>query len=246
MKLGLLQKAIEASRAGKPAALATNLRSGLQVLIQDSDFEGNLKLDASGLAAVKRALADDRSASIESPDGVVFIEVFNPKLRLVIVGAVHIAQPLAQMAALAGYQVAVIDPRSAFASGERFPGVSLSTEWPDEALQRLKPDRRSAIVTLTHDPKLDDPALAAALRSVAFYIGALGSRKTHAARLARLGELGFKDTDFARIHGPLGLDIGAVSPAEIAVSALAQITQVLRADRLKEKAARRLPAAPAA
>jgi len=246
MKLGLLQKAIEASRAGKPAALATNLRNGFQVLIQGPDFEGNLKLDSAGLAAVKRALADDRSASIELPDGVVFIEVFNPKLRLVIVGAVHIAQPLAQMAALAGYQVAVIDPRSAFASGERFPGVSLSTEWPDEALQRLKPDRRSAIVTLTHDPKLDDPALAAALRSDAFYIGALGSRKTHAARLARLGELGFKDADFARIHGPLGLDIGAVSPAEIALSALAQMTQVLRADRLKEKAARGKAAAPVA
>jgi xanthine dehydrogenase accessory factor len=245
MKLRLLQRAIKASRAGKPSALATNLRNGFQVLIQGADFEGNLKLGASGLAAVKRALADDRSASIESPDGMVFIEVFNPKLRLVIVGAVHIAQPLAQMAALAGYQVAVVDPRSAFASGERFPGVSLSTEWPDEALQRLKPDRRSAIVTLTHDPKLDDPALAAALRSDAFYIGALGSRKTHAARLARLGELGFKDADFARIHGPLGLDIGAVSPAEIAVSALAQITQVLRADRLKEKAVRGLPAAPA-
>src|SRR5208282_6510985 len=119
----------------------------------------------------------------------------------------------------------VIDPRSAFAAAERFPGVSLSTEWPDEALNRLKPDRRSAVVTLTHDPKLDDPALAEALRSDAFYIGALGSRKTHAARLKRLAELGFGEPDFARIHGPVGLNVGAVSPAEIAVAILAQITE---------------------
>ncbi len=246
MKLGLLQRGIESSRAGKPAALATNLKTGQQALVLGSTIEGNLLLDAALLDAVKRALADDRSGSVETPAGAVFIEVFNPKLRLFIVGAVHIAQPLAQMAALAGYLVTVIDPRSAFASGERFPGVSLSTEWPDEALQRLKPDRRSAVVTLTHDPKLDDPALAAALRSDAFYIGALGSKKTHAARLGRLGELGFKDSDFARIHGPVGLDIGAISPAEIAVSALAQITQVLHADRMKEKAARGKTAAPAA
>ncbi len=246
MKLALLQQAIEAARSGKPAALATNLKSGQQALVLSTVLSGDLKLDGAAMDAVKRALADDRSASVETPQGAVFIEVFNPKLRLFIVGAVHIAQPLAQMAALAGYLVSVIDPRSAFASGERFPGVALSTEWPDEALQRLKPDRRSAVVTLTHDPKLDDPALSAALRSDAFYIGALGSRKTHAARLGRLGELGFTDKDFARIFGPVGLDIGAVSPAEIAVSALAQITQTLRADRLKDKAARRPPAAPAA
>ncbi len=246
MKLALLQQAIAAAGAGKPAALATNLKTGRQALAQGGGFSGDLKLDAAALDAVKRALADDRSATIETPEGAVFIEVFNPKLRLFIVGAVHIAQPLARMAALAGYLVFVIDPRSAFASGERFPGVELSAQWPDEALLRLKPDRRSAIVTLTHDPKLDDPALATALRSEAFYIGALGSRKTHAARLARLTELGFKDSDFARIHGPVGIDIGAVSPAEIAVSALAEITQVLRADRLKEKAARKSAAAPAA
>ncbi len=246
MKLGLLQQAIEAARGGKPAALVTYLKTGQQALVQGASVEGNLKLDAAALDAVKRALADDRSATVETPVGPVFIEVFNPKLRLFIVGAVHIAQPLAQMAAMAGYLVTVIDPRSAFASGERFPGIMLLTQWPDEALQRLKPDRRSAVVTLTHDPKLDDPALSAALRSDAFYIGALGSRKTHAARLGRLGELGFTDKDFARIFGPVGLDIGAVSPAEIAVSALAQITQTLRADRLKDKAARRPPAAPAA
>jgi xanthine dehydrogenase accessory factor len=233
MKLALLKHAIELSRSGKPAALATNLQNGLQSLVQDTDLEGNLKLDAVGFAAVKKSLAEDRSATIETPEGQVFIEVFNPSLRLAVIGAVHIAQPLARIAALAGYTVTVIDPRTSFASAERFPGVELSTEWPDEALAKLKPDRRTAIVTLTHDPKLDDPALAAALKSPAFYIGALGSRKTHAARLQRLGELGFKDSDFARIHGPVGLDIGAVSPAEIAISALAQITSVLRADRIK-------------
>ena len=246
MKLALLQQAIEAARSGKPAALATNLKSGQQALVLSTVLSGDLKLDGAAMDAVKRALADDRSVSLETPQGAVFIEVFNPKLRLFIVGAVHIAQPLARMAALAGYLVTVIDPRSAFAAAERFPGVSLSTEWPDEALNRLKPDRRSAVVTLTHDPKLDDPALAAALRSDAFYIGSLGSKKTHAARLGRLGELGFKDSDFVRIHGPVGLDIGAISPAEIAVSALAQITSVLHADRLKEKAARGKTAAPAA
>jgi xanthine dehydrogenase accessory factor len=233
MKLALLKRAIELSRSGKPAALATNLQNGLQSLVQDTDLEGNLNLDAVGFAAVKKSLAEDRSVTIETPEGKVFIEVFNPSLRLAVVGAVHIAQPLARIAALAGYTVTVIDPRTSFASAERFPGVELSTEWPDEALAKLKPDRRTAIVTLTHDPKLDDPALAAALKSPAFYIGALGSRKTHAARLQRLGELGFKDSDFARIHGPVGLDIGAVSPAEIAISALAQITSVLRADRIK-------------
>ncbi|MGB8182459.1 MAG: XdhC family protein [Stellaceae bacterium] len=189
------------------------------------------------MAAVRQALADDRSALVDSPEGRFFIEVFNPPLRLVVVGAVHIAQPLARMAAMAGYAVAVIDPRSAFASSERFPGVELSTEWPDEAMARLKPDRRTAIVTLTHDPKVDDPALVAALKSSAFYVGALGSKKTHAARLKRLADAGFKDTDFARIHGPVGLDIGAVSPAEIAVSILAQITATLRADRLKSRQA---------
>ncbi|MBV9521381.1 MAG: XdhC family protein, partial [Alphaproteobacteria bacterium] len=137
----------------------------------------------------------------------------------------------------AGYAVTVIDPRSAFASDTRFPGVTLSTEWPDDAFEALKPDRRTAIVTLTHDPKIDDPALTAALRSAAFYIGALGSKKTHAARCGRLTEAGFGASDLARIHGPVGLAIGALSPAEIAVSILAQITATLRADRIKGREA---------
>ena len=235
MKLQYLERAIAASRAGKPAAIATNLASGEQSLIEGGDVAGNLKLDGAIQEGVRKALSDDRSMTVESDAGAIFIEVFNPPLRCFIVGAVHIAQPLARMAAELGYKVTVVDPRTAFATDARFPEIELSTEWPDEALARLKPDKRSAVITLTHDPKLDDPALAEALKSQAFYIGALGSRKTHAARLKRLGELGFKDSDFVRIHGPVGLNIGAISPAEIAVAILGQVTSVLRADRLKER-----------
>jgi xanthine dehydrogenase accessory factor len=237
MKLQSLERAIAASRAGKPAAVATNLTSGEQSLIEGTEVTGNLKLDGAIHEGVRKALSDDKSTTIESPGGPIFIEVFNPPLRCFIVGAVHIAQPLARMAAELGYKVMVVDPRTAFATDARFPEIELSTEWPDEALARLRPDKRSAIITLTHDPKLDDPALIEALKSQAFYIGALGSRKTHAARLKRLGEAGFKDADFARIHGPVGLNIGAISPAEIAVAILGQVTSVLRADRLKEREA---------
>ena len=237
MKLQYLERATAASRASKPAAIATNMTSGLQSLIEGSEVTGNLKIDGDILTAVRKALSDDRSVTIETPAGPVFIEVFNPPLRCFVVGAVHIAQPLARMAAELGYKVTVVDPRTAFATDARFPEIELSTEWPDEALARLKPDKRSAIITLTHDPKLDDPALAEALKSQAFYIGALGSRKTHAARLRRLGELGFKEAELARIQGPIGLNIGAISPAEIAVAIMGQVISVLRADRLKEREA---------
>jgi xanthine dehydrogenase accessory factor len=141
---------------------------------------------------------------------------------------VHIAQPLVKILALADYAVTLIDPRQSFATDARFPGLEMTSEWPDEALERLRPDRGSAVLTLTHDPKLDDPALAAALRSDCFYIGALGSRRTHAARCARLKDLGFTDIDLARIRGPVGLAIGAVSPAEVAVSIVAEMTRILR------------------
>jgi xanthine dehydrogenase accessory factor len=237
MKLQYLERAIAASRAGKPAAIATNLTSGEQSLIESAEVTGNLKIDGAIQEGISKALSDDRSMTVESAAGPIFIEVFNPPLRCFIVGAVHIAQPLARMAAELGYKVTVVDPRTAFATDARFPEIELSTEWPDEALARLKPDKRSAVITLTHDPKLDDPALAEALKSQAFYIGALGSRKTHSARLKRLGELGFKESDFARIYGPVGLNIGAISPAEIAVAILGQVTSVLRADRLKEREA---------
>jgi xanthine dehydrogenase accessory factor len=237
MKIALLQRALAASREGRSVALLTNLKSGRQSFFENGAATGDLALDDTLRDGVRRVLAEDRNATVETAAGPVFIEAFNPRLRALLVGAVHIAQPLARMAALAGYLVTVVDPRTAFASEERFPGVEISTDWPDEALERLKPDRRTAVVTLTHDPKLDDPALAAALRSDAFYIGALGSTRTHAARLKRLGELGFGERDFARIHGPVGLDIGAVSPSEIAVSILAQMILVLRGERRGGKAA---------
>jgi xanthine dehydrogenase accessory factor len=158
----------------------------------------------------------------------VFVEVLTPPHRCFIVGAVHIAQPLAKMLVMSDYAVTVIDPRESFATEARFPGIEMTSEWPDEALERLKPDRGSAVVALTHDPKLDDPALAAALRSDCFYIGALGSRRNHAGRCARLKEQGFTDSDVARIRGPVGLSIGAISPAEVAISIVAQMTQILR------------------
>jgi len=230
MKLSLLERALAASRSGQPAVLATHLKTGMQSLMEGSDMTGTLKLDPAALAAIRQAQGEDRSTVIDTADGEVFVEVFNPRLRAIIVGAVHIAQPLARMAALTGYLVTVVDPRTAFASDSRFPDVAVSTDWPDEALEKLNPDRRTAVITLTHDPKLDDPALAVALRSDAFYIGALGSKKTHAARCKRLLAMGLGEAELARIHGPVGLDIGAISPAEIAVSVMAQVTQVLRAE----------------
>ena len=233
MNLDLLRRTLEARRAGRAAALVTHLKTGAQALVEEGRAEGPLALDAAATAAALRALREDKSRT----EGDLFIEVWNPPLRCFIVGAVHIAQPLARMAAELGYKVAVVDPRTAFATDARFPEIELSTEWPDEALARLKPDKRSAVITLTHDPKLDDPALIEALKSQAFYIGALGSRRTHASRLKRLSEAGFKDADFARIHGPVGLNIGAISPAEIAVAILGQVTAVLHADRLKEREA---------
>lgn len=228
MKSGDLERVV-ADRAAKRAfALVTNLKSGEQSVfygkqnINDFPFGSEI-----GLAAAA-ALQADESGIAEATGGRYFIQVHNPPLRLLIVGAVHIAQALAPMAALTGYGVTVIDPRRAFATDSRFPDMAKSSAWPDEAMGELKPDRRTAVVTLTHDPKLDDPALEAALRSDAFYIGALGSRKTHASRLARLKAVGFDDATLARIHGPVGLSINAESPAEIAVSIMAQITAVRR------------------
>jgi xanthine dehydrogenase accessory factor len=146
---------------------------------------------------------------------------------MIVVGAVHIAQFLAPMAAMTGYDVVIVDPRGAFATDERFPGVSLVNEWPDDAMPKLGLDRRTAVVTLTHDPKIDDPALIAALSSDVFYIGSLGGRRTHSSRLERLRAEGFSEADLGRIHGPVGLDIGAISPAEIAVSILGEVTEIL-------------------
>lgn len=222
MTPALLARLQAARMAGTPVALATALPGGLQLLLPDDDAPPALA------DAAQTVLMRDRSATVEIDGAPWFIQAHNPPLRLVIVGAVHIAQAMAPMAVQLGYDVTVIDPRGAFASAERFPGVALSTDWPDEALEALAPDSRTAIVTLTHDPKLDDPALDRALRSAAFYVGSLGSRKTHAARLERLRALGHDDAALARIHGPVGLNLGAVTAAEIALSALAQIVSVRR------------------
>ena len=238
MNIEFLNQALAVSRSGRAAALATNLKTGQQALIQGTEVTGNLPVTDVIMSTIRRAWERDENDNVMTGDGKIFIEVFNPRLRMLVVGAVHIAQPLARMAALTGYLVTIIDPRSAFASTERFPDVTLNGEWPDDAMKQLRPDRRTAIVTLTHDPKLDDPALAEALKSDAFYIGALGSKKTHARRCDRLKALGLTDEQLARIHGPVGLKLGAVSPAEIAISVMAEVTQVLRAPAEERKDAR--------
>jgi xanthine dehydrogenase accessory factor len=227
MKLAVLQDLLDCKAAQIPAVLLTDLTTGDQDVVTATSDGSRFALSMEDLAKIRQALIDDRSSEMEIGNCRLFVHVHNPPIRLMIIGAVHISQSLAPMAALAGYQVTVIDPRRSFASEQRFPNVELRHDWPDEALEVLKPDRRSAIVTLTHDPKLDDPALDYALRSPAFYIGALGSKKTHAGRLERLRALGFGAEDVARIHGPAGLDIGAKSPAEIAVSVMAQMTAAL-------------------
>jgi xanthine dehydrogenase accessory factor len=222
---------LQAARAAKvPVALATNLKSGQQLLILERETHGDLCLDVDMVAAAVEGLKRDEHTRFTTPSGDVFVQVHNPSPRIIIVGAVHIAQPLARMAALAEYGVTIIDPRRGFAGSQKFEGYEIAGDWPDEAMTRLKPDVRTAVVTLTHDPKLDDPALSVGLRSPAFYIGALGSRKTHGARLERLQKLGFTEQELKRIHGPVGLDIGALSPAEIALSIMAQITQVRRGE----------------
>jgi len=223
MQKSILEQVLQDRAAKRAVALVTHLATGKEELIYPSD-----KTQSELAEQARIALREDKARTVETAAGEVFINVFNPPLRLLIAGAVHIAQPLAQMASLAGYDVTVIDPRRAFATAERFPGVALLTEWPDAGVAELRPDARTAIVTLTHDPKLDDAALSTALNSDSFYIGCLGSKKTHAARLERLRRAGFGEAALERIHGPVGLAIGAKSPAEIAISILSQMTSVLR------------------
>jgi xanthine dehydrogenase accessory factor len=240
MKRAILERLLKDRAAKHAVVLVTELQSGAQALVYPQEAFGDLSLDGDALVRIRETLAADESGTVELGGKRLFLQVQNPPLRLVVIGAVHIAQTLAPMAALAGYSVTIIDPRRAFATDARFPDVKLIGEWPDEAMATMKLDRRTAVVTLTHDPKLDDPALQTALKADVFYIGALGSRKTHAARLGRLKAAGFSEADGARIHGPVGLDIGALSPAEIAVAILAQITAVLRGaapDGRREKAA---------
>ncbi|WP_299674687.1 XdhC family protein [uncultured Roseobacter sp.] len=203
---------LTASRAARePVAYEVNLTTGARQLVREG-YADRFAMDRSGFEA----------------EGALFIGIHNPPLRLVIVGAVHIAQALVPMARIAGYDPYIVDPRAAFGSEARFPGERIVSEWPDEALEEIGVDSRTAVVLLTHDPKLDDPALLIALRSRAFYIGALGSKRTHAARLNRLEEAGMTPKALERIHGPIGLDIGASGPPEIAVAILSEMTRVLR------------------
>jgi xanthine dehydrogenase accessory factor len=230
---GTIRVMVEPVGQGVPVDLLAELcaaraeRRALAYLVDTGDW--SRRLAGPGDAALGEALAArfraDRSGFEQDS---IFIGIHNPPLRLAVVGAVHIAQPLLVMARLAGYDPVLIDPREAFGSAARFPGEEIVHDWPDAALGAFGLDARTAVVTLTHDPKLDDPAIAAALRSDVFYLGCLGSTRTHAKRVERLVGQGFSDADIARIHAPVGLDIGSKSPAEIAISVMAQITQTLR------------------
>jgi xanthine dehydrogenase accessory factor len=214
------------ARAAKHVcAVVTDIASGRQLFVDGDKITGDLVLSEDELMDVRARIGAGRSGI--APYGHL-VRVYAPQPRMVIVGAVHIAQALAPMAAAAGFAVTVIDPRRAFATEARFPGLELRDDWPDEALEAMGIDAHTAIVTLTHDPKLDDPALVAALNSPAFFVGSLGSKRTHEKRLARLREAGIAESEFARIHGPVGLDIGARSPSEIAVSIVAQVIAAKR------------------
>ncbi len=230
-KRSLLDRLESARTAARPVVLASALDHDEDAAALLFPEAGKAVFAGRDLSeTVREVLRRDRPRLVAVAGWRVFLNVFNPPLRLVIVGAVHIAQMLVPMAAALGYAVSVVDPRTAFATAARFPGVRLVHDWPDEYLKTERPDARTAVVTLTHDPKLDDAALVEALGSNAFYIGSLGSRKTHRARIERLRAAGFGEAALARIHAPVGLAIGAESPGEIALAILAEITAVLRAD----------------
>jgi xanthine dehydrogenase accessory factor len=234
MRLDLLT-ALNAERAARRAcALVTEFADGTQRLVRAAEVSGD-PLEA----ILEPALRSGKSGSIEYEGKSYFLTVQVPAVRLVLIGAVHISQALAPIAKVAGLDAIIVDPRTAFATQERFPDVEVIAEWPDVALERAPLDRYTAIALLTHDPKIDDVALERALRADCFYIGALGSRKTHAKRLERMRAAGFAEAALARIHAPIGLDIGAVSPAEIAVSIVGEIIGALRKKPLRseEKAA---------
>ncbi|WP_342154000.1 XdhC family protein [Methylorubrum sp. SB2] len=232
MRLDTLSTLNTERAARRPALVVTDPADGSQRLVRGAE------IDADPLAeALRKRLASDASGLIEDVEGrPLFVAVHAPPLRLVAVGAVHITQALAPMAGQLGLDLTVIDPRTAFATPERFPGVPVIAEWPDAALERIGLDAYTALLALTHDPKIDDPALTAALRAECAYVGALGSRKTHARRVERLREAGFDQEKIARIHAPIGLDIGAVSPAEIALAILAQVVATLRRERIAARA----------
>ena len=225
MNAKVLRELVAAQESGRDVVLATRIGDGAQVLIEAGDGGTCLGVDGSVLADVLRV---GESRMVAPGEGSVFLRPYIRAPRLIVVGAVHIAQALAPMATMAGFRVTVLDPREGFATADRFPGAVLRKEWPDRAMAGMAPDSRTAVVALTHDPKIDDPALIAALESDAFYVGALGSRKTQGARRERLGEVGLSAEVLDRIHGPIGLPIGARTPEEIAVAVLAEVIGALR------------------
>jgi xanthine dehydrogenase accessory factor len=223
MRRDILERLRLAASGRGAVALVTRLSDGRQALVDGEVASGDLALDAEALAAVAHSVRYERSGTLPR-DEDLFVRVYASPPRLLVVGAVHVTAALAPMAVVCGFEVTVIDPRRGFADAERFPNVTHVSEPPEEAMARLAPDARTAVVTLTHDPRLDDPALAAALRSPAFYIGSLGSARTHAQRVQRLTELGLGE-QVGRIHAPVGLSLGGRAPAEIALATLAQIVQ---------------------
>jgi len=229
LRLELLHTLNAERTARRAVVLVTNVDSGAQRLVKAADVGKDPLRDV-----LEKRLRMAKSGMEDTAQGRVFLTVYVPSPKLVITGAVHISQTLAPIGQLLGFDVTIVDPRTAFASIERFPDVKVIAEWPDIALPPLNIDHYTAFVALTHDPKIDDPALKHALSRDCFYIGALGSKKTHAKRVARLKEAGLNDRDIARIHAPIGLPIGAVSPAEIALAIMAEITQTLRLKAEKE------------
>ena len=223
MKAEIFEQIMDARAQRKPVALVTALEGGKQRVVARDHAADDI------LAQIlDEAFRFDRSGVHKIPEGEFFVHIYNPPLRLIVIGAVHIAQAVIPIAKAAGYDIVVIDPRGAFATGERFPDVTIHAEWPDEILPTLGLDQRSALLALTHDPKIDDPSLHFALKSKVFYIGALGSKKTQSSRRSRLTEAGFGEKDLVRIHGPIGIDIGAQGASEIAISIMAEVTRVLR------------------
>lgn len=222
----IFQLVLEAIESRRTVAVVTDTDTGGQCILDGEKKTGQLPLSDDQCARIADMIVSDRSGMLGESN--VFVRVYGPPLRMIVVGAVHIAQVLAPMAQLAGFDVTVIDPREGFATAGRMADFDTVTMWPDEGMELLKPDARTAVVTLTHDPKLDDPAIQAALKSDAFYIASLGSTRTHAKRLQRLRSDGFSDEQLSRIHGPAGLNIKALTPAEIAVSILSQAVAVRR------------------
>jgi xanthine dehydrogenase accessory factor len=222
MKTATLLALTRAHAARQPIAVVTRFRDGAQSLYPADGRQGGFEFTEPVLAEIRERCLHDRSGRLRA-DPELFIRCYTPAHRLIIVGAVHIAQSLSPAAVMAGFDVTIVDPRTAFATVERFPDTTLTHEWPDVALEKLAPDAQTAVVALSHDPKLDDPALIAALASPAFYVGALGSRRTHAARLERFAARGIEGTE--RLRAPVGLHLGGRSAGEIAIAIVAEIIQ---------------------